>query len=410
MVRNSLSLLGIVTIALACSPVQETFSNTKVGGSIVDNGGDLITCVASPDNAFEGDYTLDYVATYDPDVGTREDPTGDYEEQLDRLSRLFRAKLPELSRKWEDYKALLESRDQSKPRVWYGRYHGPTDLKDEDIRGQITKNCKEMRGGVLAPNLTQMVDRRYIVDADVPKIHYFYDTDRFQTLKSDLPLQAAYLALHEFLWDFSDNAWVSRSINRFLMTKATEQLSPDEVRRTIRSYGVTGDEDGYIGASMGRMRRLQEKFEANSACDFSRRVLVEFFPTSGKESFDQGESRDYSLVVPRNASEILGPKICGVALTFGYRGNGGSATLQASLKRGNGVHSSSHSAGSSTGDAMFWAMCSDFECVNRQGPLEEVFQPRNTAGSSWMLTAGHGGGSGAAEMIVPYLLFVKLRE
>ena len=37
-----------------------------VDGGYVGNGGDIVTCVASAENEFQGVYALDFIATYQP--------------------------------------------------------------------------------------------------------------------------------------------------------------------------------------------------------------------------------------------------------------------------------------------------------------------------------------------------------
>ncbi len=399
---NCLTLLGIVVTAAACSQAS-SLSHLNPGGSIVGNGGDIITCTSSGESPFSGDYTLDYFATFDPRKGTSDDPTGSYDELLDRVARLVHAKLPELAPSLDAYLALAESRDESQVRIWRGLTASPTDLKDEDIRGLISENCKESRDGIKVPNLKQMVDRRYKIDSDVPKVYYYYDYDKFQELKNERPLQAAYLMIHEWIWDFSDSAWVSRSVNRLLQSKSTEQMTSDAVRRSVRAYGITGDEGGYIGVPTGRTAKLQQIFSQNPACDFSHRTVHEFFPESGREVFAAGEQRTFNLTVPADVTQTLGQKICGVALAFGYKGR-----LDLNLQRGVGVYHASYSGGSTATEALLSATCNEIDCLHRSGELADLYQPRGIAGSRWSIQLASNGGE--AEMIVPYLLLVKMRE
>lgn len=402
---NCLTLLGIVLTASACSSTPET-SQLKPGGTIVGNGGDIITCSPSGNNHWNGDYTLDYYATWDPGVETRDDPSGTYEELLARVARLVRAKVPELSPSLDGFLALAESRDRSQVRVWEGLSASPTNLRDEDIRGLIKENCKETRNGVKVPNLTQMVDRLYKVDSDVPKIYYQYDYAKFQELKRERPLQAAYLMIHEWIWDFSDNAFISRKVNRLLQSVSTESMSSDDVRRAIRALGITGDEDGYIGRSTGRTAKLQAIFGDNPGCDFSHRAIYEFFPESGREVVtSHDDARTFNLVVPRESSDILGDKICGIALAFGYKG---SVDLQ--LKRGPAPFDGSYSSGSVT-EKIVSATCdhdprTPRRCLNISGELADLHLPQGFAGSRWSITLSS---DSSGEMIVPYLLLVKMR-
>ncbi len=405
---NWLTLLGLVIVAGGCSGSAETPSQLKPGGSIVGNGGDIITCSRSANNHWDGDYTLDYYATYDPGVGTSNDPSGSYEELLDRVARLVRAKVPELSQSLDGFLALAESRDESQPRIWTGLTASPTNLKDEDIRELIKENCKETRDGIKVPNLTQMVDRLYKVDSNIPKVYYQYDHDKFQQLKRDRPLQAAYLMIHEWIWDFSDNAFISRRVNRLLQSKSTESMSSDELRRSIRALGITGDEGGYIGRSTGRTAKLQALFGDNPGCDFSHRAIYEFFPASGREVFTPRDgSRTFELKVPLEASEILGDKICGMALAFGYKGS-----VDLRLTRGARMAIDGSYSSSGLSEKILSATCvydpeTPRRCLNMTGELELLHIPHGFAGSRWSITVASGGGE--AEMIVPYLLLVKMR-
>ena len=395
---------------VACRPTLPEASGLS-GSSTVDNGGDIITCASSASSPFEGIYTLDYVATYDAHIGTGDDPTGSYEELISRLQTLVDAKLPELSSSLASYLSLVENGDESQARVWHGSVLSPANLNDEDLRHiTFTDNCKKTVGGASLPNLTQMVDRRYRIDTDVLKIHYYYDYNRFQQMKSELPLQAAYLVLHEWLWDFSDNAWISRQINRLLQSRATESMSSNDVHRILRSYGVTGDEAGNIGVPTGRTERLQEIFEANPACDFSHRSLIEFFPDTGREVFAAGAGKSYNLVVPASTTSTLGDNICGLAVTLGARGRGGQANLDLRIARGQGTYPTSVGAGANqTSEFLVSATCTETDCMHKQGELRDLLTRRGSVGSNWTLTITNNSSS-AAEVLVPYLLLVKMRE
>ena len=119
--------------------------------------------------------------------------------------------------------------------------------------------------------------------------------------------------------------------------------------------------------------------------------------------FAAGEQRTFNLTVPADVTQTLGQKICGVAIAFGYRGR-----LGLDLQRGVGVHHATYSGGSASTEALLSATCDATDCLHRSGELADLHQPRGFAGSRWSIKVGSAGGE--AEMIVPYLLLVKMRE
>ncbi len=402
-------MLKLISAACALALSSAALA-TGSGGSVVENGGDFMKCRGETGSPFDGDFTLDYVLTYDAAVGTAGDPAeGTYDALLARISRVIDAKLPELSSSWSGYLALLENRDESAVRIWRASSSALADLQDEALVRELPTNCLVEREGRNVPDLKQMVRRRYYVDTNVLKIFYEYDRDAFASAKGNNALQLSYLTVHEWLWDFVREPYANRWINRLLHSPRVETMTANAVRDVLRSYGVTTDEAGQIGRAGGQEARLRQMAAASPACDANRRVAVAFPADAGRFTVLPGGSVVFDVETPRFADEWQWG-ICGVAVLYSARAIGSSdSSLQVEVRRGGAPAPRSMSVSHrSIQQDMLTGFCDDDEYCDgdRLGELGHFFLPGELGRSRWRLTAKVAAGAGAAvEVSYPYLVF-----
>ena len=401
------ALLGLLT---ACSPNPLTSSlKSGSGGVIIEHGGDFLHCRAADASAFAGNFTLDYVVTYDAHVGRAQDPTeATFAALTARTTRIIDAKLPELSDSWRRYLALLQSADPAGSRVWRPSGSGLADLPDEALVRKIDDNCKTERDGKVVPDLNQMVRRSYYVDGGGLKIFYEYDQVAFDDARNANALQLSYLVVHEWLWDFVREPNANRWVNRLLHSQSVDTMSTAAVRDYLRSYGVTTDEAGQVGHAGAQELRLQQLVEASPACDAARRIAVPFPADAARFAVAPGKSVSFETDTPR-FGDTWPTGICGVAALFGRRAVGGdTAPVTIEIRRGEAPARRDVVASSGpVQQELFTGFCADQFCDDRgTGELAFHFKPGEIGKSRWRITASvPAGASNAVEISYPYLVF-----
>jgi len=397
------------------------------GGTIIDNGGNMITCapVAGHDDPtttkFVGDYTLDYVVTYDPRLGAVDDADGSsWEAHRARIEAFLAAKLPAALASFKNYADLLESGDDSKDRVWKASPLDLVTLDDQGLIEQLPANCmRPGPDGHPVPDLTQMVRRREMTTDTTRRIFYYYDYERFETLRRTQPLQFAYLVVHEWLWDFTDSPWINRLINHLIHSKQGAAMSPAAFAQYLKSLGISVDDAGRIGPQGPQEDALRHLFTAEPLCDYSQRFSVELmrYDRVNRVVLAPGESRDFNVKVPDDLLPSADWAACGFALMLTYGGTAAAAPFHLSLQRG--VASFDRDLTAVVSDEpqqkYYAGLChGDFGqlCIDRVGDLSQVLTPRNFQGSHWTMHVENtgGGDAGNVELLAPYFVFVKLRD
>ena len=408
MSRNTLifkisSIAAILTASvIGCDRANVTDASSLFGGegSIVDNGGDIIHCRSQAGSAFSGDYNLDYVMTHNP--AAPDEPEEDtWPELRARTIRLISEKSPQMAASLVAYLDRLESSDQTQIRVWHGSTMGLSDLQDEGLLNQIAENCKTIRNGKTVPDLMQMVRRRYLEDSGVNKVFYYYDHAKFQDLKNRLPLQFSYLVIHEWLWDYADSPWANRSVNHLIHSKSSEAMSPGQFQTAMRSYGIEGDEGNFVGKQSGTTDLLRQKFSLSPACDFERRLIIEFAPDTGRVILD---GSDVSLeATVEDPQQRLGGLICGIALVAGAGSTSGApASIIISIKLGAASFDKT-----SSGNISLTGICREEECFNKDGELGSMVFKNNFLGHRWLLNLRS---DVPAYVVTPRLVLIGARQ
>lgn len=409
-------LISATVLGFGCHR-EAPMSSLKMG-SMVDNGGDTITCShdaelqASGAPYYEGIFTYDYFLTIDPHVGDADDLVGStWEDYRQQVSSFIEAKLPFLSTSFNQYMDLLENRDNSQFRIWEASDLDLSDLHDEGPIHQLPRNCKVERDGQSVPDLRQMVRRRYVDGAQVQKIFYYYDFPHFSDLRQNRPLQFSYLAVHEWLWDFVDFPWINRAINRVIHSRSGQNLSTTEFQDYLRSFGIEVASDGFISTVGVQERPVRNGFQASPYCRYERRLSAEFLTASQYVILAPGEERELTVQVPEHSNNV-GQQICGTALMISHKTvGGGSATLEMDLSRSIPHVPLTLSVGPSLTQSSFTGICQDRQCGHRSGELNRLLLfINNFLGSTWKLKVKNTSTTTGVEIRLPYLLFVDMRE
>jgi hypothetical protein len=399
----------------ACSPDHSPDVSQLLNGSgtIVDNGGDKLTCRSGGSNPFQGDYTLDHIVTYDPTLGFQDDPQlPDWASHRARVETFLAEKLPAALPSFRSYADLLGSSDDAQARIWKASALGLTDLRDEGLIQQLPDHClRTTSDGVRVPAITQMVRRREVTTASTRKIFYYYDHAEFEQMKRDLPLQASYLIVHEWLWDFTNSPWVNRTINRLIHSKKAESMSRSDFEQHLKSLGVQVDGAGRPGPSGALEDQLERSFRANPVCNYDDRFTVELqrFDRVNRIVLEPGDKREFKVTVPADLLPAPDWKACGFGLMMTHQATSdGSSQLAMKLWRGVSIpFDRSFQSGSTPRQNYFHGQCDDHRCLRRSGELQDVVTPANFGNSRWNL-AFTNNGSATVELLAPYFVFAGM--
>jgi hypothetical protein len=229
-------------------------------GGEVDNGGDVIVCDASGENAFVGYFSLDYLLTYQG-ANSNADVSEvlSAENSLDRIEKILESKSVVLAKSLSTYRRFLSNHsDRSLPRIWEEATFGLTDIKDEDMIRLLPRNCYH-RDEEDRIHLIQAVIR----ESRPGQIIYHYDSQIQIELQSTDSLQLSFLLVHEWLWDHATSARVVRDANRYLHSKRAETDSAFELEQALTRIGLDLTRDEH--APDFRVRDGSELLEAIAA-------------------------------------------------------------------------------------------------------------------------------------------------
>jgi hypothetical protein len=415
--RNPLILLCFVlsfVVLQACENAPQLSDLLNGSGTVIDNGGDKLTCADSSGALFKGDYTLDYIVTYDPTLGISDDPDlSDWTAHRARIEEFLKDKLPSALASFQSYADSIGNSDDSGNRIWKASAFDLTDLADEGLIQQLPENCLRTNDlGKKVPNTTQMVRRREVTTSTTRKVFYYYDYAKFEALKTDLPLQASYLIVHEWLWDFTNSPWVNRTINRLIHSKRAESMSKEDFTQHLKALGVQISGTGRPGPSGASENDLDKSFRANPVCNFDDRLTVELqrFDRLNRIIIEPGQTKEFLLSVPADLLPSTSWKACGMALMVTHQATGiGNSKVNLHIQRG---HSFFDRILSISTDAprqnFFSGQCTDAQCHNRSGDLAEVVTPSTFGNSNWRIKFSNLGTS-EVELLAPYMVFAGMK-
>lgn len=216
---------------------QLALANKEAG-----NGGDVLKCLKSEQSKFEGLLSLDYLVTYNP-MNQNADIVNlkSWKESAARIQGLLTRFAPKKAESWREFVELAENfSDYSKRRIWVA---GPTALirlEDENLVRVIPQNCRVDKAG-LPTGILQTVIRQQ--NGKGGQVRYQIDSEMLSELRSE-PTQFSFLMVHEWLWDFFDDASKIREVNRFLHSD-WEKLSPRQIQDSLfRLELLSPDEHG----------------------------------------------------------------------------------------------------------------------------------------------------------------------
>jgi hypothetical protein len=411
---RKLSLVVLLTstfvLLFACenSPSLSKLMNGR--GTVIDNGGDKLTCTNDGNSQFNGDYTLDYVVTYDPTLGFADDPVlPDWTAHRARVEDFLKSKMPSALSSFQSYADNIGNSDDSGSRIWKASAFDLLDLKDEGLIQQLPGNCLRTNDdGTVVPNTTQMVRRREISTSSTRKIFYYYDYAKFEELKTDLPLQASYLIVHEWLWDFTNSPWVNRTINRLIHSKRAESMSKDDFTAHLKALGVEINGTGRPGPSGASESALESLFRSNPVCNFDDRVTVELqrFDRLSRIIIAPGASKEFLVKVPSDLLPASTWKACGFALMVTHQATGSSnSKVDLKITRGLATFDKSFAVSTEAPKQNFYdGLCLDAHCLNRSGELQDVITRSGFGNSEWRLNFKNTGSS-EVELLAPYIVF-----
>jgi hypothetical protein len=206
------------------------------GPGIVGNGGDSVRCEPNASvSAFKGLYSLDYLLTYQ----TRNDNADvadvfSWEESRDRIAAILAAKSPDLAFGFSSFVADMDnSFDYTRPHIWREAGFGLVNLNDERLIRKIPANCYKLHDDQ-SIDVIQTVVQTQRADLAI----FEYDPSVYDEFLHLAPLQFSFLMVHEWLWSFTDDVRVVREVDRFLHSKAAEQLAPDAFATALNNMGL----------------------------------------------------------------------------------------------------------------------------------------------------------------------------
>lgn len=214
-----------------------SISFAKPLGQDVGNGGDIIICTESTDNELKGNYSLDYVLTYQ---GLELEEVATWQESVERIANLIKQKVPELYFSFKDFQDDIYNQSYSRPHVWEAAPFGLTQVNDEKIAVNLPDNC--LVNGKF--NLIQAVIRMNPDYTGAEAQIFKYMPKAVDSINEERPVQASFLFVHEWLWELSKNVDRNRRINRYLHSRAFSGHTPQQVVRELKGMGlpVTGDQ------------------------------------------------------------------------------------------------------------------------------------------------------------------------
>jgi hypothetical protein len=230
------------------------------------NGGDAVFCKAEPGAQLQGLYSLDYLATYDPNVPLF--LPRKLEDSQQRIWMLLNKNLPELQASFKVFAKNFLNKDPHFTYVWEEANFGLIDIKDEDLVSLLPENCRGSNG---KGQLIQAVVRQPSKYTGMPnKILFGYQPKVLKEMYENAPLQLSFLLVHEWLWEFTQNVQVVRRVDKFLHSVQFQEMSRDQIISTLRelNFVIPGDVDALL---------------YDESCLPDPRGIAQMFPAQGED-------------------------------------------------------------------------------------------------------------------------------
>ena len=267
-------------------------------GSYVGNGGDTILCKSSPENNFQGHYTLDYLLEFrETNLGPLE--ITDFSETIDRLNLFLGQKYPELLTHFNQFMEAVRGNQVKHGRHWLEEESKLIDIEDENIQKLIPANCLDEKNGEYRLKLHQTVIRESIKDP----IIYHYDKKILEELEAKNPLQYSFFIVHEWLWDLTRDVRSVRSLNWLFHSEELHKMSRSELSKMFDRFDVFKVKLNFCE------RSTQIKNLLNQACEsVDLNTLAEVmsinFTKSLKTPFRMGDFFGFGRVINMSMSRL----------------------------------------------------------------------------------------------------------
>ncbi len=225
------------------------FANFKIfaSGTIVGNGGDLVFYRADNQSDYSGYYTLDFLVTAGISINPLDALLPENQAQ-DLIETHLNATVPEIGEVFTSFRNFILNEDPAYRRFWRRANFGLVDLPDERLIELLPANCV-FSGTDSKPKIFQAVIR----EARTNSVQYNYDPSLLGQL-FHRPLQQSFLYVHEWLWDFANDARVIRDANRYFHSVRFLNASRPAVISALRNFGI--NIDSIIFKKTAMFRRL----------------------------------------------------------------------------------------------------------------------------------------------------------
>ena len=194
-------------------------------GASVGNGGDAIYCYASEQNNFSGYYTLDYIVA---SAEIQKHPSSD--EALDAIEEQFQKKIPQLAESLSVFREAAQKSSKISDRYyWKPDQNGILSIEDEQLKEKLPRNCMD-KSNPNKVNLIQLVRRL----EQGNQIKFFYDSAVMDKIRNN-GNQYSWILVHEWLWNFFDNAESIRQFNEYLHSVSLKQDGKSKINRLVQN-------------------------------------------------------------------------------------------------------------------------------------------------------------------------------
>lgn len=277
-----------------------SISAAATNGGEVRNGGDVVYCKPQKGFLHAGYYSLDFFfSTNSESEGLKafgKDAT--FERIIQKIISLLELKDRNLAASLRSFASLAMKSDRQQNKIWIPAPYGLHALADENVVQVLPENCQHLENG--KPGWIQTVQRETVGS----KTFYHYDVGTIEKLSAN-PLQKSYLFVHEWLWDFTQDARSTRYVNQLLHSSDLESMSPNQFSFYLKDLGLHWSQS------------------------YTVLDTISFFPMISNKF-----NNDKEIVVPSGTTGVLAVRV--------YNGAFGSMSAVVKTDNGNEYHAEIH--------------------------------------------------------------------
>jgi hypothetical protein len=232
------AFFGCATVLLFLIASMGLSQNSNAGGFAVGNGGDVLICSTSAGKLAAGIYARDYLLSNAVTLELR--PVKNAIASMKKIQTILTKHSPNLTESLASFQNdwLNASKYEAK-HIWEAAPFGLQGISEQDELLSLPDSCKNADG---TPNAKQIIVRTFSQTSQLTskKRLFKYDPDLFAQLDKENPMQLSFLAVHEWLWEISQDEVVNRRIVVFLHQKGIEKLTSTEFRKELTDRGLKG--------------------------------------------------------------------------------------------------------------------------------------------------------------------------